>query len=588
MSSGKTIKEIEQNKYNSIMNTVSWRAGYYRRNPHRFVKEFLGLDILKWFQKILLWAMMNFDYFMFIAARSLGKTWLTALFCVCRAILYPGSKIVVCSGTLQQANEVLLKIKDEFYPKSAMLRNEIKDMFVNQNKGEIYFGNGSWIKTRTSTANSRSARANLIVVDEFRMVDKTILDTVIRRFLGDPRHPEFLNKPEYKNNEELLETNKEVYMSSAWLKDHWSWKKAQSYTLNFFNDKRKYFITGLPYQLAIREGLLLRSQVENEMSEKDFSQTLWSMEMETMWLGDTEGSFFRLEDINKHRTLERGLYPLEFYNEDIKIPPPPESGKRVLSLDIALMASNKKKKNDASSYFWNDAELINDVRYRSNYIYSENHEGLTTDQLGLRTMRYFYKYQCDYLVLDCNGVGIGVFDYIICNHFDPETGEEYKALTCINDEDMASRCKVPDANKVVYSVKANARFNTQICTLLRDKIRNGTVNFLKSELMVDEYLTKAYKPYKNLSPTEQAKLKTGYLQTTLAAYELIKLQTLASGNEIKVKEGSDARKDRYSSLAYNQWCISQLEQELQPRNADTQTLIDKMIIRRGSYHNKKI
>ena len=39
--------------------------------------------------------------FMFIAARGMSKTWLTALFCVVRCILYPGSKIVVCSGTLK-------------------------------------------------------------------------------------------------------------------------------------------------------------------------------------------------------------------------------------------------------------------------------------------------------------------------------------------------------------------------------------------------------------------------------------------------------------------------------------------------------
>ena len=404
MATGKTIKEIEQNKYDLIMNTVAWRAGYYRKNPHRFVKEYLGLDILKWFQKILLWAMMNYDYFMFVAARSLGKSWLTALFCICKAILYPKSKIIVTSGTLSQANEVLLKIKDEFMPQSSMLRNEIENVYVNQNKGEIYFRNGSWIKTRTSTANSRSSRANLIVVDEYRMVDKTVLDTVIRKFLGNPRHPNYLNLDEYKNREDLLESNKEIYMSSAWMKDHWSWEKAQAYTLNFFNDKRRYFIVGLPYQLSIREGLLLRSQVENEMSEQDFSETLWSMEMGCRWLGDSDGSFFKLEDINKRRTLDKALYPLKYYSDDIKIPTYPDGGRRILSLDIALMASNKKKKNDAASFFINDLELINDVRYKSNYVFGDTYEGLTTDELGLKTMRFFYEYGCTDLVIDANGI----------------------------------------------------------------------------------------------------------------------------------------------------------------------------------------
>jgi hypothetical protein len=141
-------------------------------------------------------------------------------------------------------------------PKSAFLRNEISSIYVNQNKGEIYFSNHSWIKTRTSSDNSRSARANCIIIDEFRMVDKTILDTVLRKFLSSPRHPAYLDKKEYKH---LQERNKEIYLSSCWMKDHWSWEKAQAYTMNFFDDKKKYWICGLPYQLFIMEVLYLRS-----------------------------------------------------------------------------------------------------------------------------------------------------------------------------------------------------------------------------------------------------------------------------------------------------------------------------------------
>ena len=177
---------------------------------------------------------------------------------------------------------------------------------------------------------------------------------------------------------------------------------------------------------------------------------------------------------------------------------------------------------------------------------------------------------------------------LLKQQFDPETGEEYPAMTCINDESMAERCKDPNAIKVVWSIKAGQKFNTQICILLRDAIKNGKINFLKSELMVDEYLTKNYKPYKKMSLTEQTKIKIAYLQTTLTAYELIKLKTIATGQDIKVKEPGNARKDRYSSLAYNQWCVSQLEQQLKPKYQDTESLINKLIIRRGTYGGKKI
>jgi len=117
------------------------------------------------------------------------------------------------------------------------------------------FKNGSWITTRTSTDNARGARANIVVIDEFRMVDETILNMVIRKFLTSPRQPRYLNKPEY---EHLQERNKEIYMSSAYFKSSWAWKKLQAYVVNFFDDTKRYFVCSLPYQLSLKEGLLSR------------------------------------------------------------------------------------------------------------------------------------------------------------------------------------------------------------------------------------------------------------------------------------------------------------------------------------------
>lgn len=160
----KSIQEIERDKERKIMETVAWRAAYYRENPDKFVKQVLGIN-LKTFQKILLWEMMHNNYFMFIACRGMSKTWLTALFCVVRCILYPGSKIVVCSGTLKQANGVLLKVQDELMRMSPILRTEIEKCNIGQNDATIMFKNGSWITTRTSTDNARGARANIIVIE---------------------------------------------------------------------------------------------------------------------------------------------------------------------------------------------------------------------------------------------------------------------------------------------------------------------------------------------------------------------------------------------------------------------------------------
>lgn len=576
----KTQTEIEKDKQQKIMETIAWKAGYYRANPHRYVSEVLGLS-LKWFQQILLWCMMHYNFVMYLAARGQGKTYLTALFCCVRCILFPGTKIVVSSGTLKQANEVLLKIQDDFMKQSSILRSEIEKCNIGQNDASIYFKNGSWIKTRTSSENSRSARANCIVVDEFRMVDETVINTVLRKFLTSPRQPKYLQKPEYAH---MQERNKEIYMSSAYFKSSWAYRKAQSYTLNFFDDTKKYFICGLPYQVSVREGLLSRSQLEDEMSEADYNELVQQMEMECLWFGDTDGSLFKFDELTARRRLRKAFPPLSFCNDKITIPKLTATGKRILSIDIALMQSTKKKKNDASAIFINDLIQVNDTAYQSNFVYGETFEGLKTDELGMIVMKYFYEYQCTDLVLDTNGIGLGVYDFITKDQICQENGKRYQAMTCINDKDMAERCKVRDANKVVWSVKANANFNNEICVLLRNGIQNGKINFLIPEQDADSSLKETYKGYFKMSPTEQAKLKMSYIQTTFAVYELVKLDHEVKNGNIKVKEVEGMRKDRYSSIAYSYWCACQLELKLKPKTQDTQSLVSKLTIRKAKYN----
>ena len=573
----KTQTEIEKDKQQKIMETIAWKAGYYRANPHRYVSEVLGLS-LKWFQQILLWCMMHYNFVMYLAARGQGKTYLTALFCCVRCILFPGTKIVVSSGTLKQANEVLLKIQDDFMKQSSILRSEIEKCNIGQNDASIYFKNGSWIKTRTSSENSRSARANCIVVDEFRMVDETVINTVLRKFLTSPRQPKYLQKPEYAH---MQERNKEIYMSSAYFKSSWAYKKAQSYTLNFFDDTKKYFICGLPYQVSVREGLLSRSQLEDEMSEADYNELVQQMEMECLWFGDTDGSLFKFDELTARRRLRKAFPPLSSCNDKITIPKLTATGKRILSIDVALMQSTKKKKNDASAIFINDLIQVNDTAYQSNFVYGETFEGLKTDELGMIVMKYFYEYQCTDLVLDTNGIGLGVYDFITKDQICQENGKRYQAMTCINDKDMAERCKIRDANKVVWSVKANANFNNEICVLLRNGIQNGKINFLIPEQDADSSLKETYKGYFKMSPTDQAKLKMSYIQTTFAVYELIKLDHEVKNGNIKVKEVEGMRKDRYSSIAYSYWCACQLELKLKPKTQDTQSLVSKLPIRQG-------
>lgn len=558
----KSEKEIANEKSERIMNGIAVWAGFYRANPHRFVVDYLNIK-LKLFQKILLYAMMHNNFFMYIAARGQGKTWLTALFCVVRCILFPKTKICIASATRPQANEVLLKITDDFMKNygfgSENLRREITYAAVGANKAVIDFANGSWIRVVTASDSGRGARANILLVDEFRMVDLDTINTVLRRFLTAPRQPNYLNNPKYAH---LLERNKEFYMSSAWYKNHWSFEKAKAYTVNMLDDTKKYFICGLPYQVSVKEGLLSREQIEDEMSETDFDEVKWSMEMDCLFFGDTEGAFFSFDDIGCRRTLQTAVYPPSFINnKTYKIPELATNERRIMSVDVALMASNKHR-NDASAIIINSAIPTNNNNYVSNIIYLENHEGLNTDELALVIRRLFRLYKCTDLVVDTNGSGLGVFDALIRDMVDPETGELYGALSCCNDKDMAARCKVANAPEVIWSIKASASFNNDICILLRSGFKQGKINLLVSEFEAEEILKDKIKGYAKMQPFEQLQYKMPYIQTTLLIYELTKLEHEIKGTNIKIIEKTGMRKDRYSSLAYNYWVQCQLEREI--------------------------
>ena len=137
------------------------------------------------------------------------------------------------------------------------------------------------------------------------MIDKDVIDLVLRRFLTVARQPGYLRKKQYKH---LLERPIEMYLSSAWFQSHWSWKLCQDYFYNMYATDKKYFCFRFPYQMPVKEGMLSLEQVEDEMSESSFSDIKFRMEMEAMFIGVTDGGLFSFEDINKVRNLKQAFY----------------------------------------------------------------------------------------------------------------------------------------------------------------------------------------------------------------------------------------------------------------------------------------
>ena len=580
-----SVKEIRQQKAEKHKAAISKLAAYYRANPHRFAKDYLNID-LRLFQKILIFAMNWATNFLLISARGLSKTYMMAVFACIRCILYPGTKICIAGATRTQGNQVLYKIRDELMKRSRNLCYEIKgEITISQNKGECYFKNGSWIKVVTAGDSSRGHRANLIIIDEFVQVDKNTVDSVLDKFLSAEREPPFMSKPAYKHYPK--ERNIQMYASSAYYKSNWGYIKFKSYISQMvLHDTKRYFTCDLPYQLAIKEGLLSREQVEDQMSEDDFDEISFSMEMEGIWWGGNSESFFREDILTRCRQLRPAqMLPSlqDVLSDSAKIPPLEKGEHRILSIDIALMAS-RRHKNDASAVMINRAIPNNrNTSYISNYVFLDTWEGHTTDEQGLDTMRIFYKYQCTDLVIDANGVGMGIVDYVMLDHYDPVTGDSYGALTTLDPKDpLSERCKVRNALRCIWPVKASMAFNSTINLNLRSAFTNGKIYLPIDEQVAEHELLETNKKFRKMAPAQKTEVMIPFFQTALLIKELVGLQNDDSNGQIKLRERAGMRKDRFSSIVYNNYVVCELGKKLKiydGSNADVSLLFRKPMLR---------
>ena len=248
----------------------------------------------------------------------------------------------------------------------------------------------------------------------------------------------------------------------------------------------------------------------------------------------------------------------------MRILPKQNGEKRILSVDLALMASTKNK-NDASAIFINQLLPTKAGRYMNNIIYTESSEGAHTADQALRVRKLYEMYSCDYIVIDVKGVGFGVADSLVRDINDPDTGEVYPALSCCNNAEWAARCTTHGADKALWVVNATDKFNSECAILLRDGFRSGRIRLLVTEYDGEASLS-SLKGYGSLDASDKLALQMPYINTTLLINELINLQHDESSGLVKIYRKNGIRKDRYSSLSYSYWVACQLESKIRKKN----------------------
>lgn len=556
-------------KSEKLMEGVAAWASYYISRPDIFAEEYLGIS-LKPFQKILLYCMMQYNYSAFFASRGLGKTWLTAIFCVIICILKPGTKIVIAAGQKGQAMKIVTEKIPELISqsKTGMLKREIKGTIrtsMNTDDPNVEFLNGSWIKVVAANDGARSARANLLILDEFRMIKPEVYKNVLRRFLAASRQPAYLEKDEYKGKQEYLERNKEIFLTSCYYKFNWSYERYKVFVKSMINGK-KYFICGFPYQIAIKENLTNKEQLMDELAEDDIDEVGWTMEMDTLFFGESEKAYFKTQEIQDIKVLQFPLYKKEaielIKNKKISNDKKKDGEIRILSCDIALLGGDD---NDSSVFTLISAKKNkNGTKYKREVLNMESHQGLHPETQALIIRRLFDDFDCDYIVLDRQGNGISVYAYLCRKLYDNERKKEYTPFYSMNEKDDVKLNMFhteDEYEEKVYTVSASEEFNNDIALDLKDKIVNKRISFLISRNDIREhFLDEAW--FNNLSIEDQVLLLNPYIQTQLLENEMVLLERIEHPKFVKLKEQSGKRKDRYTSVAYGNYFISSLERKL--------------------------
>lgn len=562
---------LSPNKRERLDEGIKIWVSFYRQNIHRFAIDYLGIQ-LKPFQVVLLYMIERNLKSCLITSRGLGKSWLIALYCCCRAILYPGQKIIVSCETKEQSRNLIReKIVNELMNMSPNLKKEInpREIKIGTNESYVKFKNGSTITAINASENTRGKRAHILVVDEYVQI-KNGFDTltkILQPFLQVVRQPKYLQNPKYAH---LQEENKQIYASSAWYADHWSYDLYKDYVEKMLIGESS-FVCNLPYDVALKYGLMTQKRLDEIMNDPNLSEEAFLMEYSAMFYDLGEGAYIKPSDIINNRNIVKPWYPptdIEYIAEkgkrniSWKEDRTSKQELRVLGCDIAL-AQGDKNDNTVIHY---SVSIPKGDKYITEVKYSEAINGGTAKAIALRLKQLYFDGDCDYIVMDIAGLGLAVLDALGEYTFDTERDIKYPPMCCFNKEDKKERCGYREAMPCIYGIVANEEINNAIAVTLKASLNNHTLKFLVNEFEGEDWLNEN-KNFQMLEASEKVRLMYPYVQTTLTQMEIIKLQTEITRKGIKLVEFGSNRKDRYSALAYMNLFIREKENELKkPKN----------------------
>ena len=541
---------LSEERVKAIVPVAREYIAFWREYPDIFVEFLCGEENknnfkLYFYQRIFLRAAMRHRYAYATFPRAYSKSFLSVLVLMLRCILFPGSHLFVTTGGKEQAAGILKEKQEELCKLIPGLNNEL-DLTRGKTKTskdniELLFKNGSKLDIMAARQSSRGKRATGGLMEECILIDQTLLNEVIiptmnvdrRLSNGDRIEEETVNKSQ-------------IYVTTAGWKNSFAYQKLIQLLIQQIIDPKEAIVLGGTWRVPVMEKLLKKSFIEELKLDGTYNDASFSREYESEWSGEVENAFFSAERFDKHRQLLQPEY--EFSNRSSK------NAYYVLSVDVGRKGCTSEVCVIKVTPQVQGAALKTLVN-----LYSFEDEHFENQTIYLK--RLFYKYKAKRLVIDANGLGIGLVDYMVKSQIDPETGDLLPDFGVYNDDDGFYKKYRTSATEedAMFLIKANAPINTEAYSYTQSQMNSGKVKFL-----IDEQQAKTKLLGTKAGAAMDGSARSTYLMpftlTTILREQMLNLVEENEGVNIILKRVSRSiPKDRFSSFIYGMFYIKQEE-----------------------------
>lgn len=536
---------LSEERINAIIPVAREYISFWREYPDIFVEFLCGNNPnnfkLYFYQRVFLRAVMRHRYAYATFPRAYSKSFLSVLVLMLRCILYPGSHLFVTTGGKEQAAGILKEKQEELCKLIPGLQNEL-DLSRGKTKTskdniELLFKNGSKLDIMAARQSSRGKRATGGLMEECILIDQTLLNEVIIPTMNVDRR---LASGERIESETVNKS--QIYVTTAGWKNSFAYQKLMQLLIQEIIDPSEAVVLGGTWRVPVMEKLLKKSFIEELKLDGTYNDASFAREYESEWSGDAENAYFSAERFDKHRQLLQPEY--EYSNRSAK------NAYYIISVDVGRKGCTSEVCVIKVTPQVQGTSLKSLVML---YSYEDEH----FENQAIYLKKLYYKYKARTLVLDANGLGIGLVDYMVKAQIDPESGEVLPDFGVINDDEgFYKKFRTGDTElDAMYLVKANAPINTEAYVYCQAQMNSGKIKFLIDEQQAKVKLM-GTKKGQEMDASKRAVELQPFTLTTILREQMLNLIEENEGVNIILKRVSKSvPKDRFSAFIYGLYYI---------------------------------